>query len=110
MSDGTIYDYCGGTTAVNKDKRFTAYGRVTKTLKIDLSSIAIPADHAGRAPAAVWDDAVAVASEEFSQLEHKFFRHDSHHHVCSVLNRCSYLGRKWSPFSLIVLLIKEGEW
>lgn len=106
-SEGIIHDF-GGPYFVNKDKRETAFGSVTKFYHVNPEQIR---NFNGKSNSIEgWDSSIEQSSEDYSHMMHNLIINNCHSHVASALNKLEFYGfTHWNTFFLILFMMFQSR-
>lgn len=105
-TDGVVHDFAG-PYFIHTHKRRTAFGPVTKYVRINAGDIVVPA---GETVHSAWNKAISRADKEFECKVHNLVSMNCHHHVGSVLNELKYKGRtNWASVTLTLEMVAHGR-
>jgi len=112
-SEGVIHDFAG-PYFVNRNKKFTGFGRVTKYIRVDLHDFAnlrrFSGDESSEEAIKAWDDAIEKASSDYDKMSHNLILNNCHAHVGTALNTLKYKGiTYWNTLLLIMLMSYKGK-
>lgn len=106
-SDGVVHDFAG-PCYVHTHRRRTAFGAVTKYVRVAPADLVLPGGDAS--PESAWNRSVGRADKVFETRIHNLITCNCHDHVASVLNELRYLNyTRWNTLSLVALLVARGR-
>lgn len=104
-SAGVIRDFAG-SYYVSEDEM--AFGWPTRYIQLDLRKVST---NDGESAVAVWDRAVAEASEEYKHRVHNLCADNCHSHVALALERMRYNGiPHWNMVKLAGWILVSGRY
>lgn len=102
-SKGVVYDFQGPYTIGKTTRPFMAFGPITRSFRVDVSSI----------DAQQWDESVYEANVVYKGRMHNLFCDNCHSHVANALNRLSNVKingiQKFNMVNLAIILFFRGR-
>jgi len=106
-SDGVASDFQGPYSVGDRGRM--AFGKPTRALRLDISSLA-GADHSAKRQ--TWDEAVRLANEEYRTRMHNILCDNCHSHVAYALNGMNLRAcgiSQWDMVKLCFLVFFRGR-
>ena len=108
-SEGIACDFQGPYSVGDRGRM--AFGKPTRALRIDISSLVVPGDDYS-AKRQKWDEAIQLANEEYRRRMHNICCDNCHSHVAYALNGMhlrAYGISSWDMVKLCFLVFFKGR-
>jgi hypothetical protein len=109
-SKGIACDFQGPYSVGDRGRM--AFGRPTRALRMDVTSLSSSSSSSQKQAAEIWDGAIAVANSEYRTRMHNICCDNCHSHVAFALNHMelTYYGiRSWDMVKLCFLVFFKGR-